>query len=91
MSERLVAVLDGRFVSNVVVVDADWDGGSDIYVEYTDGCPAAIGWEYDGVGFIPPKPFPSWVLDDYVWVAPVPKPEGAVDCYWDEDQGIWVS
>jgi len=41
--------------------------------------------------FIPPQPFPSWVLDEAtcLWVAPIAYPaEG--DHVWDEQAGDWV-
>jgi hypothetical protein len=69
-------------------------GGAHLY----DGEPfrgnyAGIGFTYDEDlnGFIPPKPFGSWVLNESVfnWEAPVPRPEG--DWYWDEDAGDWVA
>jgi len=92
MSERTVAVLDGNIVANVVVVDADWVAPADgSMVEYTTGYPAAIGWEYDGTGFIPPQPYPSWVLNKstYLWEPPTPRPEDG-DWMWDEDTVSWV-
>jgi len=53
---------------------------------------AGIGYTYDeGLdAFIPPQPFPSWVLDEetFSWVAPVTKPSG--DHVWDEQAGQWV-
>jgi hypothetical protein len=72
-------------------------------VHYTDGLPsddqnkalrfnyAGIGYSYDEArdAFIPPQPFPSWVLaETCLWVAPVPMPDG--DYVWDEDAGDWV-
>lgn len=92
MTERLVAVLDGSVVSNVIVVSADWEAPSDeSTVEYTSECPAGIGWEYDGVGFIPPKPYPSWILNNYVWEPPVPRPISDQSYVWDESSGGWVN
>jgi hypothetical protein len=40
--------------------------------------------------FIPPTPYPSWVLDEATctWVAPTPKPDG--DYVWDEQAGDWA-
>ena len=74
-------------------------------VHYTDGLPsddqnkalrfnyAGIGYSYDETrdAFIPPQPFPSWVLDEdtCLWVAPIPMPDG--DYVWDEDAGDWVA
>lgn len=50
---------------------------------------AGIGWTYiEGLGFYPPKPFESWLLNGLTWEAPKPKPEG--DYYWSEDVLDWV-
>lgn len=49
------------------------------------------GYSYDQSrdAFIPPKPFPSWVLDESCqWAPPIPKPEG--DWLWDEESMGWV-
>ena len=44
--------------------------------------------------FIPPKPFPSWILNQtsYLWEAPKPCPVTDYECgqYWDEDQQKWI-
>jgi hypothetical protein len=53
---------------------------------------AGIGYTYDEDrdAFIPPKPFESWVLNNYtcLWEAPEPYPtEG--DWVWDEETGNW--
>ena len=39
--------------------------------------------------FIPPQPYPSWVLDEdtCLWVAPIPMPEG--DHTWNENTQSW--
>jgi hypothetical protein len=74
-------------------------------VHYTDGEPSedqskALRFNYAGIGFtydenrdafIPPQPYPSWVLDEGTcqWVAPIAYPaEG--DHVWDEQAGDWV-
>lgn len=75
-------------------------------VHYTDGFPsddqtkafrfnyAGIGYAYDEArdGFIPPKPYDSWVLDEgtCLWVAPVAYPEDGNAYTWDEDAGDWI-
>ena len=61
---------------------------------------AGIGYTYnaDIDAFVPPKPYPSWVLnnDTAQWEAPVPMPEGdgtgePPNRYtWDEDSTSWV-
>lgn len=47
---------------------------------------AGIGYTYDEHwdAFIPPKPFPSWVLNysKFDWEAPKPKPEDTDEYYW---------
>ena len=55
---------------------------------------AGIGYTYDATrdAFIPPSPYPSWVLDEATcqWQAPVPQPEDGKPYTWDEAQGAWV-
>ena len=54
---------------------------------------AFVGGSYDADrdAFIPPTPFPSWVLDEDTcqWVAPIAYPaEG--DHVWDEETTDWI-
>jgi hypothetical protein len=55
---------------------------------------AGIGYSYDQGrdAFVPPKPYPSWVLDESTcnWKAPIPKPPGG-PWEWDEDIEEWVA
>jgi hypothetical protein len=55
---------------------------------------AGIGFTYDEDldAFIPPKPFPSWVLneDTCLWESPLPMPNDGQKYQWDEDQGQWI-
>ena len=55
---------------------------------------AGIGYTYDSVrdAFIPPKPFPSWVLDEItcLWSAPTPMPTDGKMYNWDEATLAWV-
>jgi hypothetical protein len=52
---------------------------------------AGIGYVYDEQidAFIPPKPFPSWILDidKCNWIPPIPRPDG--NWYWDENDVAW--
>jgi hypothetical protein len=54
---------------------------------------AGIGYTYDAQrdAFIPPQPFPSWVLDEEtcLWQAPVAKPTGDAMWSWDENTLSW--
>jgi hypothetical protein len=55
---------------------------------------AGIGYTYDESrdAFIPPQPFPSWVLNETtcLWDAPVPYPDDGLKYDWDEDTVSWV-
>ena len=55
---------------------------------------AGIGYTYDRArdAFIPPKPFPSWLLDEEtcLWGAPVPMPADGGPFVWSEQQQSWV-
>jgi hypothetical protein len=55
---------------------------------------AGIGYTYDETrdAFIPPKPYPSWLLneDTCLWDAPVPYPTDGGMYLWDEDGQAWV-
>ena len=56
---------------------------------------AGIGFTYDAGrdAFIPPKPYPSWVLNEATchWEAPVPYPEDGGPYAWDEETGGWIN
>lgn len=64
---------------------------------------ASFRYNYAGVGFmfdpfdspngafIPPQPYPSWVLtSSYKWEAPIPAPSDGGDYEWDEALQQWV-
>ena len=75
-------------------------------VHYTDGEPsedqaqafrfnaAGIGFTYDEArdAFIPPTPYPSWVLDEAtcLWVAPIDYPADGGLYVWDEAGTDWI-
>lgn len=54
---------------------------------------AGIGYYYDSIrdAFIPPKPFPSWILneDTCLWDCPVPYPNDGKMYRWNEETGNW--
>jgi hypothetical protein len=54
---------------------------------------AGVGFTYDSQrdAFIPPKPFPSWVLDEATchWKASVPYPTDNEQYAWDETTLSW--
>jgi hypothetical protein len=55
---------------------------------------AGIGYTYDAAidAFVPPKPYPSWVLNSGTaqWEAPVPMPTDGARYTWDEASQSWV-
>lgn len=55
---------------------------------------AGIGYTYDVTldAFIPPKPFPSWILNEETcnWEAPLPYPSDGESYYWDETTTEWI-
>jgi hypothetical protein len=54
---------------------------------------AGVGYSYNDRldAFVPPKPYPSWVLNDEIadWEPPVPKPDSAGYFEWNEGQQRW--
>jgi hypothetical protein len=62
-------------------------GGTPLHKNY-----AGIGYSWDGEGFAPPQPYPSWSLDlfSYQWQAPVAMPEDDKRYTWDEATTSWV-
>ena len=69
------AVKEAQDVDNVVLCEDNEEAG--------------IGGTWDELGFIRPKPLPSWILVNRVWTAPVAKPtEG--EYAWDEPTVSWI-
>jgi len=55
---------------------------------------AGVGYAYDHDrdAFIPPKPYPSWVLNKQtcLWDAPVAMPQDGKRYQWDEATTSWI-
>ncbi len=55
---------------------------------------AGIGYSYDATrdAFIPPKPYPSWGLneDTCLWDSPTPYPQDGKRYNWDEATTSWI-
>jgi hypothetical protein len=67
-------------------------------VHSNDGTPfrknyAGIGYTYDADrdAFIPPRPYPSWQLDEFscLWQAPTPMPTDGQTYVWNETAQTW--
>ena len=56
---------------------------------------AGIGYSYDEeiAAFIPPKPYPSWLLDEdtCLWDSPTPYPDDGNKYEWNESNQSWDS
>ena len=54
---------------------------------------AGVGYTYDQTkdAFIPPKPYPSWILNETtcLWEAPVVKPGDGQKYLWNEETKQW--
>jgi hypothetical protein len=63
------------------------EGGVALHKNY-----AGIGYTFDGTGFAPPQPFPSWTKNSttYLWEAPTPMPVDDKRYTWDEATTSWV-
>jgi hypothetical protein len=63
-------------------------GGTPLHFNF-----AGLGYSWDGTGFAPPQPFPSWTKNPstYLWEAPTPMPveEGKMFT-WDEATTSWI-
>lgn len=55
---------------------------------------SAPGYTYDEIrdAFIPPQPYPSWILNEStcIWEPPIPSPEPSLEYVWDETSQQWV-
>ena len=55
---------------------------------------AGIGYTYDAGrdAFIPPQPYPSWILNEStcLWDAPTPMPKDDKRYLWDEATTSWI-
>lgn len=65
------------------------NGGTPLRKNY-----AGVGFTFDEQrdAFIPPQPFPSWLLDEgsCLWQPPVPYPSDGQEYVWDEGSLAWV-
>jgi hypothetical protein len=65
------------------------NGGTPLRKNY-----AGIGYTYDSErdAFIPPKPYPSWILVEETchWTAPTPCPNDGKFYQWDEATLSWI-
>lgn len=80
-------------VINVVVADKEYVDsmeGTFVFAGTNNELLATIGDTWNGKEFLSPKPFPSWILVDHVWVAPKPHPQVPNPMVWNEELKDWV-
>jgi len=87
-------------VLQVIVADQDFintQPGTWVQTDFNGVSPinyAGIGYVWNSTlnGFIPPQPFPSWILDNATcaWSAPVAYPTDSNQYGWDETSQTWV-
>jgi hypothetical protein len=67
--------------------DGQPDGGVALNKNY-----AGIGYTWDGTGFAPSQPYPSWTLnqDTYLWESPTLMPTDGQSYKWDELTLSWI-
>lgn len=103
-----VNVVDNNTVNNLPFPDSEpvgilfltsWSGGytnwkqtsynGNFRVNY-----AGIGYTYDPVldAFVPPKPYPSWLLNTTTcqWQPPTPYPFDGKNYQWNEETQSWI-
>lgn len=79
------------FILNTLGLDGEWKQTS--YNNNFRKHYAGIGYYYDkGLdAFIPPRPYPSWILDtvNCLWQSPIPYPNDGKNYEWDESTISW--
>jgi hypothetical protein len=92
------AVIDGENVLNTIVAEskeiAEEITGKTC-IEYGLADSAESGGTYVSGVFIPRKPYPSWILNQFnQWEAPVPHPtidsDDLITFIWDESSISWI-
>lgn len=95
---KYYANIETGYVTEVIVTEST-DGLDGEWLETTkDGSMrknyAGIGFFYDETrdAFIPPQPFPSWVLDEGTcqYDSPIPYPDDDKKYTWDEASVSWM-
>jgi hypothetical protein len=94
-------VQDG-IVTQVIVAEPDFferfiDSSPGEWIETSNSLRknyAGKGYSYDTEldAFIPPKPYPSWILNEVScnWESPVPMPADNKHYIWDEESQAWL-
>jgi len=87
------AIIDGINVVNVINYETPPDHplpGLDSKYIAVESDVASPGYTYVNNIFTPPQPYPSWILENNVWIAPIPAPNNG-PCIWNESLKSWVT
>ena len=83
-------IKDGIVVNTEVVTDKFVATNPDRYKNHKKVIgKVGRGYTYANKKFTAPQPYPSWVLKNNTWEAPVKQPEG--DYSWDEEKKEWIA
>jgi hypothetical protein len=63
--------------------------GADAIVNTHNNYRAGIGATYDGIDFTLPCSYNGWVLENYEWVPPTPRPDDGKIYQWNNDTIQW--
>ena len=105
MSNKNYAIIKDNLVINVIVFDNPTEELITLFKTETNADDilevnsfVSVGSTYDGVKFLPPQPYPSWIFNEELgdWEAPVQYPTSseAPEKYfryvWDEATLSWI-
>lgn len=99
MDKVFIGVKDNIVVNTIVIDDENInliarikdEFAYDFLVECNDN-QVIPGWDFDGVGVVPPKPFDSWVFNQETrqWQTPIAYPTDGKFYKWDEPTISWI-
>lgn len=83
------AIYESNKIINVIVAESKKiaEQSTGLQAVETNGSPW-IDWTLEEEGWRPPKPYPSWLWDGEMWVAPIPRPESGL-WEWNEKNQEW--
>ena len=98
MDKVYVGVKDNLVVNTLVINDENIDLIANIKTEFNydylvvcEDNQVSIGWDFDGVGVVPPKPYDSWVFNQETrqWQTPIAYPINGKSYQWNESTVSW--
>lgn len=89
--KRIAILDDNNIVINFILAEDSYiPTEKHVVVSNEEAC--GVGFIYfDGEGFAPHQPYPSWVLDreTLTWYTTVPKPRDGNNYIWNEETLSW--